>query len=120
MPVLVIWPWILKNFEPGEKIFPQITYTDALKVLKQGAQKNGVNLKEYPIGAHSTRHGATEAMQEADGALYELLEAGNWSSAAFKTYLDAERLRERGLAAVAKLDLEKLVGRPFEGSDDES
>ena len=84
----------MQSLEPGSQPFAHIKRDQLLVALRTVlAHLNVPDACTY--GSHSFRRGHAEDISRRGGKLSELLEAGNWNSAAFKCYLNMERLESR-------------------------
>ena len=89
-PVHVLGPLISKTM-PGIELFKGITKADALASLRSMLAAIGVEKAEC-YRSHDMRRGHTLDLQCAKAPLWQILEAGEWSSPAFLKYLDLHKL----------------------------
>ncbi len=92
-PVHVIWPFIMKR-RVGEAVFPSLRYNNVLQRMKSLAKECG---EDGNIGSQGLRKGAANSITACGGDLADLLEAGHWSSRAFMSYIDKQRIMGRVL-----------------------
>ena len=87
---IVLGP-LIKESSPGAALFGGITGQDALRKLRFMLAAIGVeNSEQYR--SHDIRRGHALDLQCAGVPLWQILEAGEWSSPAFLKYLDLHRL----------------------------
>ena len=89
-PVHVLGPFIKKR-QPGDAVFGGITKNDALSKLRVMLKAIGVEKAEC-YRSHDIRRGHALDLQCAGAPLWQILEAGEWSSPAFLKYLDLQQL----------------------------
>ena len=89
-PVHVLGP-LIKNSQPGEALFAGISSQAALCKLRVMLAAIGVEKSEC-YRSHDMRRGHALDLQCAGAPLWQILEAGEWSSPAFLRYLDLHRL----------------------------
>jgi len=105
-PVHTIWPWVKSTCRPGGALFGQWSYQPVLARLKALAVEAS-DVKGGNFGTHSLRKGAADSIVSTSGnGLFELLQAGEWCSAAFRVYIQNCNLVNRALSAVAISDSE--------------
>jgi hypothetical protein len=126
--------WVLANCRPGERVFLGITSAVALSTLRLSLQSIGV-ARSHECRTHDLRRGHAKDLQlsgtmprfpvdpscahcvSLGAPLWKILEAGEWRSPAFLSYLDMHRL-ETDLVVQAHLaesesDDEKVTSLPF-------
>ena len=92
----------VRECKQGEELFPNITPNEALGTLRHLLGQTGVeNHREYRT--HDLRRGHALDLQLSHAPLYKILEAGEWKSPAFMSYLDVHKL-ERDAVIQAHLD----------------
>ena len=90
------------EYRQGEAVFSGITPSDALGNLRFLLSQVGVkDCMEFRT--HDLRRGHALDLQLSHAPLYEILEAGEWKSPAFMSYLDMHRL-ERDAVIQAHID----------------
>ena len=89
-PVHVLGPLITK-MQPGAALFEGITKAVALSKLRVMLEAIGVE-KFESYRSHDIRRGHALDLQCAGAPLWQILEAGEWSSPAFLKYLDLHKL----------------------------
>ena len=89
-PVHVLGP-LIKSSVPGAALFAGISGNDALCKLRFMLAAIGVEKSEL-YRSHDIRRGHALDLQCAGVPLWQILEAGEWSSPAFLRYLDLHRL----------------------------
>ena len=132
-PMHVLGPY-LANCRPGERLFLGITSAVALSTLRLSLQSIGV-ARSHECRTHDLRRGHAKDLQlsgtmprfpvdpscahcvSLGAPLWKILEAGEWRSPAFLSYLDMHRL-ETDLVVQAHLaesesDDEKVTSLPF-------
>ena len=82
----------VETLEEEARLFPAWEYNNYLYWLTDRAAACGF---EGNFGSHSLRKGMARAVARQDKKLLDILEAGSWSSACFKVYLDREELLHR-------------------------
>ena len=89
-PVHVLGPWIAAAV-PGAAFFAGITPAVALRTLRR--MLADLDVKQAALyGTHDLRRGHALDLQCSGAPLWEILNAGEWSSPAFLKYLDLHRL----------------------------
>ena len=89
-PVHSVWPFF-RNFEVGTKPFSGISPGMALAGLR--GLLNDLKVPQSGIyRTHDLRRGHARDMQKNGSTLCQILEAGQWKSPAFLTYLDVQAL----------------------------
>eukprot|EP00392_Amoebophrya_sp_AT5.2_P012349 g12449.t1 len=91
-PVHVIDKW-LEDLKPGEPIFPNTSYTDALKYIKDACKALGIK-SISPPGTQSLRRGLLQTLETMNPSGAELLKVGHWTSSAINLYRDMRRSEE--------------------------
>ena len=93
MHVLGIW---LNGLSPRSKPFEATSGKSALNLLRERVKRLG-----SPCAAtyrlHDFRRGHAQDLADAGAHLNEILQAGQWRSAAFFRYLDAEEVDSRAV-----------------------
>ena len=88
--------------EPGSALFAGITAACAIDALRR--MLCALNVKQFELyRTHDLRRGHALDLQCSGAPLWEILEAGEWSSPAFLKYLDLHRL-DAELVVQAHLD----------------
>ena len=89
-PVHVLWKFFVE-FDIGEQPFKGISAGAALSMLR-----NLLEWMQIPGASgyrtHDMRRGHARDLQEGGASLFEILQAGQWRSPAFFTYLDVAEL----------------------------
>ena len=88
----MLGPFFL-SFAPGARPFSGFTGSSALHLLRELLANLGVtNASRYRT--HDLRRGHARDLQANGSTLREILNAGDWRSPAFLTYLDVNQLEE--------------------------
>ena len=108
-PVHVLGPWIAAA-APGAALFAGITPATAICTLRR--MLADLDVKQAGLyRTHDLRRGHALDLQCSGAALWEILNAGEWTSPAFLKYLDLHRL-DKELVVQAHID-------ESDGSDEE-
>ena len=87
----------MQQWPRGSQPFAHIPKAQALLALRELLSEIGVpDVAEY--GTKGFRRGHAEDLRRGGGRLAEILGAGDWSSAAFRNYLDMEKLESDRVA----------------------
>ena len=100
-PVHVLWPWVEK-FPLGAAPWERTSVGMALTRLRHGLELCAVQGADR-YRTHDLRRGHARDLQLKGASLYEILNAGEWKSPAFLSYLNVAEL-ERDAVIEAHLD----------------
>ena len=101
-PVHVLGPFF-RSYSTGVPIFEDFTQASALQDLRELLAILGIaDAGKYRC--HDLRRGHARDMQASRSPLYKILEAGEWASAAFMTYLDRVKLEADAVLSAAEGD----------------
>ena len=89
-PVHVLGPYV-EQFVVGEKLFGDTTAATALLALREILHVLAAPESNL-YGTHDLRRGHARDLQAGGASLREILDAGEWRSPAFLSYLDYEQL----------------------------
>ena len=104
----------LKSLCPGSRPFAGISAGQALGTLRSMLLQAGIP-NHSSFATHSLRRGHARDIHRNAGKLKEILEAGDWRSAAFMHYLDIQQLESDSVQEARGLLSDVLA----ESSDDE-
>ena len=104
----------LKSLYPGSRPFANITAGQALHTLRSMLLQAGIPNHNSFI-THSLRRGHARDIHKNGGNLKEILEAGDWRSAAFMHYMDTQMLESDSVQEARGLLSDVL----HESSDDD-
>ncbi|CAD7935941.1 unnamed protein product [Amoebophrya sp. A120] len=111
-PVHVVGAFV-RSKKHGEALFPSITYKFILDKMKEAGRAEAAPAN---FGTQSLRRGAAQSIVACGGNLRDILVAGEWSSKAFREYLDREEIFKAGILEQAKGKARDVLG----SSDDDS
>ena len=123
-PLHVLGPFTQAH-RPGQQLFPGITPSSAVNVLR--AMLNSLQVKDAHLyRTHDLRRGHARDLQQSGSNLAEILRAGEWRSAAFLSYLDSNQLEDDAVQEVhdddnmSEQQLEDQLAEFLDSSEEES